>query len=191
MVPSLADLVRCPINISAPSMNVRTFFTLCSLFSLAAASSLHAQEKEEAAKPAAAAPLEGQLEAMATSTGAFAGSTLYSVYLGITDAEASHTAGLDAKIIDAQLTRHLAVLHVVNGQVATLRKTFAGDDSVLAFLDHLDKGVALVGTQGVALQNVVKKTSSREESKYEAKKEASRDFLKQFMGLPENREILP
>jgi hypothetical protein len=116
---------------------------------------------------------------------------LYSVYLGVVDADAAHTAGLDAKVIDAQLVRHLAVLHVVNDQVAGLRKTFAGDASVLAFLDQLDKGVALVGTQGAALQDIIKKTSGREESKYEAKKEASRDFLKEFMSLPENREILP
>lgn len=172
-------------------MNVRTLFALCSLFSLAAVPSLHAQEKEGVAQPAAAVSLEAQVEAMATSTGAFAGGILYSVYLGIVDAEASHTAGLDAKVIDAELVRHLAVLHVVNGQVAALRKTFAGDASVVAFLDQLDKGVALVGTQGAALQNIVKKTSSREESKYEAKKAASREFLKQFMSLPENRDILP
>lgn len=172
-------------------MNVRTLFALCSLFSLTAAPSLHAQEKEGEAKPAGAAPLEAQVEAMATSTGAFAGGTLYSVYLGIVDADASHTAGLDAKVIDAQLTRHLAVLHVVNEQVARLRKTFAGDTSVLAFLDQLDKGVAFLGTQGAALQNVVKKASSREESKYEDKKKVSRDFLKQFMSLPENLDVLP
>ncbi|QIF04646.1 hypothetical protein [Roseimicrobium sp. ORNL1] len=174
-------------------MNVRTLFVLCGLFSFAAAPSLRAQEKEKEkeAKPATAAPLEAQVEAMATSTGAFAGGTLYSVYLGVVDAEAAHTAGLDAKVIEAQVVRHLAVLHVVNDQVAGLRKTFAADPTVLAFLDQLDKGVALVGTQGAALLNVVNKTSSREDSKYEAKKDASRDFLKKFMSLPENREILP
>jgi hypothetical protein len=181
-------------------MNVRTLFALCSLFSLAAAPSLRAQEKENetvanpagaAPAPGGAVPLEAQVEAMATSTGAFAGGTLYSVYLSIVDADAAHTAGLDARVIDGQLVRHLAVLHVVSGQVAKLRKTFAADSSVLAFLDQLDKGVAFLGTQGAALQKVVKKTNSREESKYEDKKKISRDFLKQFMSLPENLDILP